>query len=59
MCSAPEVEKPQQYQTSKAPIYRTGGTKTQSSGRRGTILSGNTGQQQEISPTSKKTVLGM
>ena len=70
MC-APSVPEPVQYQSSQTPVYREGGQRNTTTGRRGTILSGRTqssgGQStamssnapvQDSSPVMKKTVLG-
>jgi len=70
MC-APSVPEPVQYQTSQSPVYRDGGQRNSTTGRRGTILSGRSqpagGQSsamssnapvQDSSPVMKKTVLG-
>lgn len=56
MCLTPKIEQPQQFQTSKSPVYRPGATQSQA-GRRGTILTGGSGIVTPASST-KKTLLG-
>ena len=57
MCSTPKVEKPQEFQTSKSPVYRPGAG-VSNAGRRGTILTGSGSDNINIGPSAKKTLLG-
>lgn len=56
MCSKPKIPTPKEYQSAQAPVYRERADQN-STGRRGTILTGGSGIQ-DSSPTMKKTALG-
>lgn len=56
MC-APSIPEPTQYQTSQSPVYRDGQQRSQTTGRRGTILSSNA-PVENAAPAMKKTMLG-
>ena len=58
MCSAPKVEEPTTYQSSKTPVANTAASTTQKSGRAGTILTGRTTAAQDYAPGGKKSLLG-
>lgn len=47
--------KPQRYQDSKAPVFRTGPAQGRKKGRRGTIL---TDENAPVAPLAKKQALG-
>lgn len=56
MC-APSIPEPTQYQTSQSPVYRDSQQRSQTTGRRGTILSSNA-PVENSAPAMKKTMLG-
>lgn len=58
MCSAPKVEEPTKFQSSKTPVTNTAASTTQKSGRAGTILTGRASAAQDYAPGGKKSLLG-
>ena len=58
MCTVPKMEKPEQLQAQKEPVFRDGNQTRQTRGRRGTILTGGSGIENQQYGAGKKTLLG-
>ncbi|MGL5828350.1 MAG: hypothetical protein ACRC0L_02125, partial [Angustibacter sp.] len=60
MCGKPKIEKPQQYQAAKTPVFNEGTEEDMAArrGRRGTILAQAYQSNAAAAPAAGKTMLG-